>query len=38
MKILIDVRETDDKEKIIGKYHEENNHRGIYETFLHLKR
>ena len=35
---LIDVRETDDQEKIIRAYHEKNNRRGINETFFHHKR
>lgn len=36
--ILTDVRESDQQEKLIKEYHEKNNHRGINETFLHLRR
>lgn len=38
MEILTDVRLCDEQEKIIREYHENNNHRGINETFLHIKR
>lgn len=36
--ILKDIRIDDDQEKSIREYHEQSNHRGIDECFLHLKR
>lgn len=36
--ILSDVTENDAQDQIITDYHNNNNHRGINETLLHLKR
>lgn len=36
--ILKDITENDEQDRIIKEYHEANNHRGINETLLHLKR
>lgn len=36
--LLNDVKDNDEQDKIIRDYHIANNHRGIQETFLHLKR
>lgn len=33
-----DITDNDDQDEIIRKYHIDNNHRGIDETYLHLKR
>lgn len=33
-----DIKENDNQDKIIQDYHENNNHRGIQETYDHLKR
>lgn len=35
---LKDIRTNDDQDKLINDYHNNNNHRGIQETLLHLKR
>lgn len=36
--IVKDIKENDNQDKIIQDYHENNNHRGIQETYDHLKR
>lgn len=38
MSIVPDVIDPDTQEEIIRNYHEKSNHRGITETFHHLKR
>lgn len=38
MKLVEDIFETDHQEQIINDYHKKSNHRGITETFEHLKR
>lgn len=38
MEILEDVIENDEQDKIVTDYHNKNNHRGINETAMHLKR
>lgn len=38
MAMLQDITEIDTQEKIIREYHEKSNHRGITETFEHLRR
>lgn len=35
---LIDITQNDKQDELIRDYHEKNNHRGINETLLHLKR
>lgn len=35
---LTEITNTQEQDKIISDYHTNNNHRGIDETFLHLKR
>lgn len=36
--ILIDLTNEDDQDKVINEYHRNSNHRGIQETYLHLRR
>lgn len=38
MDILQDIRTIDEQDKIINEYHMNHNHRGIQETYAHLKR
>lgn len=38
VKKLIDITDSDEQETLIKNYHEKSNHRGIEESYFHLKR